>query len=406
MPFTILRADLALVRADAIVNAANPEVLIGAGVDAAIHKQAGPRLLAARRRIGRMSPGQVEVTPAFRLHARYVLHAVCPAWQGGGHGEEALLRQCYARALQKAQKLGCRSIAFPLLAAGTLGFPRPTALSAALQAFSEFLTEHEMHITLAVFDKASFALSEALLGQVQSYIDDNYVRTANRFSGSTPPALRRREQSVALWKEVCGLAPSEDACADEDTELLLEKTCITEDEEHSAKEADLFAEETDFSVGAADFSPQKTQTTPPSFTSIHAAPCAPLASAPAAGTADWDRLLQELDAGFSETLLQLIDRSGKTDAEIYKKANIDRKLFSKIRSNPDYRPSKPTVLAFAFALELDLPQTQDLLGRAGFSLSHASRFDVIVECFLRSGNYDLFALNSVLFHYDQPLLGA
>ena len=121
---------------------------------------------------------------------------------------------------------------------------------------------------------------------------------------------------------------------------------------------------------------------------------------------DMENALAKLDESYSLMLMRKIDERGMKDAECYKKANIDRKLFSKIRSNPDYRPSKPTVLAFAFALELVLPQTQDLLGRAGFSLSHASRFDVIVECFLRSGNYDLFALNSVLFHYDQPLLGA
>ena len=121
---------------------------------------------------------------------------------------------------------------------------------------------------------------------------------------------------------------------------------------------------------------------------------------------DWGQLLKDLDAGFSETLLQLIDRTGKKDSEIYKKANVDRKLFSKIRNNMDYRPSKTTALAFAFALELDVDETKDFISRAGFALSHSSKFDVIVEYFLVNGNYNVFELNEVLFAFDQPLIGA
>ena len=116
--------------------------------------------------------------------------------------------------------------------------------------------------------------------------------------------------------------------------------------------------------------------------------------------------LDRVDTGFSERLLQLIDASGKTDADIYKKANIDRKLFSKIRKNPHYKPSKATALAFAVALELDLDGTRDLIRRAGYALSGSSTFDIIVEYFIVHGRYDVIEINMTLFEFDQPLLGA
>ena len=213
-----------------------------------------------------------------------------------------------------------------------------------------------MQIYLVVFEREAFALSEKLFKSVSSYIDENYIRSKIFDEYGTESVYTSRFETRRRSERLKG------------RNQIFRK--IDKSQTSNAK--------FDMSVGA--LAPTDVD--------------------------DWGTLLNNLDAGFSETLLKLIDRTGKKDSEIYKKANVDRKLFSKIRNNPEYKPSKTTALAFAFALELDIDETKDFIGRAGFALSYSSKFDVIVEYFLVNGNYNVFELNEVLFAFDQPLIGA
>lgn len=344
MPFEIVRNDIANMCVDAIVNSANPRPMIGLGTDSSIHRKAGPGLLFARLKIGSIPVGQAAITPAFRLSAKYVIHTVGPVWDGGSYGEEALLRSCYDRSLKLALEHGCKSIAFPLIATNNYGFPREKALQIAIAAFSAFLMEQEMQIYLVVFDKHAYKLSEQLFHDIASYIDDHYV---------------------AQWERaVYGAAP------DRDQQSLRRR-----------RDLDLYRE-----------GPTYSQTLP----------CAPRAAPKAASLED---MLRQTDAGFSETLLNLIDKTGKKDSAIYKKANLTKQHFSKIRNNPEYKPTKATALALALALELDLEQTKDLIGRAGYALTNSSKFDLIIRYFIERGNYDVIEINTALYEFDQSLLG-
>lgn len=358
MPFEIVRNNITNMQVDAIVNTANPKATIGYGVDAGIHKKAGPKLLEARKNIGSIGVGQTAITPAFDLDAKYVIHTVGPIWQGGSHNEEVLLSQCYKGALKLAKEHDCDSIAFPLLSAGNLYFPKPLALQIAIREFSSFLMENDMQIYLVVFSRDAFELSEKLFCSVASYIDETYIRDKNLDEyGITNKQNVREAEFMQIRREL-----ERQEHIREEIEFLETKTIYCD------------SVETDSVLLSA--------------------------------TQDWESVLENIDAGFSETLLRLINRTGKKDSDIYKKANIDRKLFSKIRNNMDYKPSKITALAFAIALELDLEETRDFIARAGFALSHSSKFDIIVEYFILHKNYDVFELNEVLFAFDQPLIGA
>ena len=348
MPFEIVRNDITNMQVDAIVNSANPKPVVGLGTDSSIHQKAGPALLAARQKIGPILPGKAAITPAFGLHAKYVIHTVGPVWQGGSYGEEGLLRSCYDESLKLALENNCKSIAFPLIATNNYGFPKDKALQIAISAFSDFLPKHEMLIYLVVFDRSAYTLSAKLFHSIASYIDDHYVDS---------------------WEKA--------------TYGLEEQRTLNS----SRRRRDM-----DFSRALEASEPIRSSK-----------PCAPKAASMASSLPDF---LKQMDAGFTKNLLDRIDASGKKDSEIYKKALLSKQHFSKIRNNPDYKPTKQTAIALALALELDVAQTNDLIGRAGYTLTNSSKFDLIIRYFIEHKNFNVVEINMALYEFDQSLLGS
>ena len=318
MPIKIIRQDITKIKCDAIVDPTDAHYSHGGGVDAAIHEAAGESLYRACMEQGKLEVGNAVITPAFSLPCKYVIHTVGPRYKDGEQGEEVLLRSCYRESLKLGVANKCKSIAFPLIASGTFGFPKDKVLKIAVDEISNFLFDNEMLVYIVVYDKTSYSISEKLFSDVTSFIEDTY------------------EEERILFKadriEICDLAPC--------------------------------------TLGSLD------------------------------------DMLNQIDESFSQMLLRKIDERGMTDSACYKKANVDRKLFSKIRSNVNYKPSKTTVIAFAIALELSFDETEDMIRKAGFALSHSNKFDIIIEYFIRHQNYNIFEINEVLYQFDQSTLGA
>lgn len=346
MPFKIIRDDITKVKADAIVNPVNPEVCIGGGVESAIYEAAGKeKLLEERKELGRLQPGKVGVTEAFNLDAKYIVHVSGLYWKGGNSFEARCLEECYEKALKAALDKGCKSIAFPLLATGTYGFPKDIGLDVAVSAFTEFLEEYEMEITLVVFGNDAVNVSGKLVDEVKSFIDDKYVKEALE----TEYKEDRKIFCYSLSSERLHLLLKEE------TYDVLDNACTK----------DTFSAKQPGSLEAA--------------------------------------LKNIYKESFEKHLQQLINKKGLRNSEVYAAANISKQYFSKLLKG-QVKPSKDKMLALAVGLRLNMDETADFLRIGGYALSPISQTDTVVEYFIRKQEYNVLKINIVLFDYGlEPL---
>ncbi len=451
MPFKIVRNDLTKMKVDAIVNTANPDPLIGDGTDRAVYEAAGAdRLLEARRKIGKIGRGQAAITPAFGLNAKYIIHTVGPVWVDGRQGEPILLRSCYRQSLRLAGRYGCQSLAFPLISTGTYGFPRELALKIVNEVVRDFLDQdkRDMMIYLVVFDQESARISNSLYAGLASYIDDHYVREREKREYETDRALKvpspyaRRAigKTNRVWREHSwpdkdeawsdksqALPGKTEAWSDETEDWPEESEILSDEKENWSEESETLSDEMEsFSEKRASFSEeteswhgfyQKDVIEAPDFDDLESddlddflstSPGTPVQKKLSIWKSEkktgkkrsLEDVLSHSEETFQTMLLRLIQEKGLTNPQVYNKANLHKKLFSKIKKDVIYHPKKNTAVALALALELNLDQTKDLIGRAGFALSPSSKFDLAISYFIENGIYDLFTVEELLFSHD------
>lgn len=339
MAFHIIRNDIVKMKVDAIVNSANPKPTYAYGTDLAIYKAAGAEaLLKERLAIGEILPGTAAVTSAGNLQAKYIIHTVGPSWIDGSHGEFDVLRACYANVLEAAERLKCRSIAFPLIATGVYGFPKDQALKIAMSAIQSYLIRHEMDVYLVVFDENAFVLSGKVFDRIQAYVDANYVADAYSDEYRIPEGEEEPDMDT----------------------LRLE----------ALRKLDSKAKPLRVSRRQSVKGRPKTE--------------------------DWNVLFDVDEKTFQEKLFEYIDRSGLKSSDIYRPIEMSRQQYSKILCNKHYQPKKNTALLLCIVLKLSLAEAEDLLSRAGLAFNPSSKQDVIVKACLLQKQYDISFIDAVM----------
>lgn len=370
MPFKIIKNDITKVKADAIVNTVNPNAIIGDGVEYAIYNAAGKdELLKAREKLGYMPPGEVGITPAFKLDAKYIIHVSSPVWAGGWYGEcppesvftkeTILLGNCYMKALYMAAENGCKSIAFPLLATGTYKFPKEIGMAVAVRAFTEFLKNYDMEIFLVVFGKDSFNVSGSLFRKVKKFVDH---------------------------ETICAeFAPVDDS-------IWVEGSTI--DDSYSFDDGNHYyyndgRAKSYWDIGEED--DDKLYYEIPS--GLHKSP------KPRKHPESLEESLKKIHKySFAGYLQQLINKKGMKNSEVYATANITKQYFSKL-INGKVNPSKEKVIALAIGLHLNMDETKDILKIAGYAFSPYSQTDIVVKYFINNKDYNVIKLDILLYDF-------
>lgn len=380
MPFQIIRNDITKVKADAIVNTANPNPVVGAGTDSAIYNAAGKeQLLEERKKIGVINRGEVAVTPAFHLSAKYILHTVGPVWEDGKNGELEMLRSCYSKCMAKAVELGAKSIAFPLLSSGVYGVPNDKAIQTAISTITnELMLYDDLTVYLVIFSDASMELVRKIFGTVESHIDSEYVK-----------AVMAAEYALSHMKmpDLQGVSEEDMVYLRRRRERLMQ---LMGSSENSDIEADLSRTSLQQEATVAG---KKAKTTDSIWKSADAS------------KGVLEKKLGNLSKDpFRDKLYELINDSGMTNKEIYTRANLTRSHFSKLMTNKDMLPKKKTIFSLCIALQLDMNQTRDLLERAEWAFNPNNGMDLVVQSFIEHKQYNIYEINIFLMDHGLDIL--
>ena len=360
MPFKIVRNDITKMNTEAIVNTASDHATVGPGCDSAVYKAAGYDELLKHReeKIGFVPEGHVFITPGFKLQAKYIIHAVSPFYMGGDQGEEEKLRSCYRKSLQLAKENGIKSISFPLISTGGFGYPKEEGMRIAVDEINAFLLGNDMEIFLVVFDTKATHLGEKIYPGLEAYIDHNYVMDASEteYGDVYSASMRRSEPEYDKY-------PSNAQAIRRRTRRNTEALQI--DECCKREEAPYFEEQHE----------RKLQ-----------------------------ERMQHMSDTYSEYLMYLIREKNMENAEVWKRAIVDKKIFSKIKNNANYHPNKRTALCLCIGAKLNLDESKDLLARAGYALSPCDKTDIIFSYFIENEIYDMIELDIQLEEHGLPCI--
>ena len=402
MPLKIVRNDITKMNTEAIVNTANDQPTVGTGCDYAVYEAAGyDELLAYRKKIiGPVKEGDVFLTPGFGLPAKYIIHAVSPLYVNGKNGEEELLRSCYRKSLALAAEKNIRCIAFPLISTGGFGYPKEEGMRIAVDEINAFLLTNEMLVYLVVFDEKATRLGKSLYPDLEAYIDRNYVELKREaeYSDAFFDVPDGRSESAAIPKAY-GNAPAR--------REEVRREAVRKARAKAVREARGTGRFSDFlSVRKPRKKKDIQKETDSGF---------PAGTASFASLEDEDAAIEELGEKltqrmkhmadtFPQYLMYLISEKGMENSEVYKRAIVDKKVFSKIKNNPEYHPQKLTALCLCIGAKLNLDESKDLLSRAGYALSPCDKTDIIFSYFIEHEIYDMIELDIQLEEHGLPCI--
>lgn len=374
MPFKIVRNDITKMNTEAIVNTANDHATVGTGCDSAVYKAAGhDELLNYREeKIGFVPEGDAFITPGFKLKAKYIIHAVSPLYLDGNQGEGEKLRSCYRKSLQIAKENGIKSISFPLIATGGFGYPKEEGMRIAVDEINAFLLSNEMDIFLVVFDTKATQLGEKIYPGLEAYIDHNYVKEAREEEYGDAYFSSMRSSEPECDRYLSGAVPK--AGKPSFTGSIFKKEKVKDTVSDEALSIDECCDEAPF----FDFEEQHES--------------------------KLQERMRHMTDTYSEYLMYLIQERNMENAEVWKRAIVDKKIFSKIKNNANYHPNKLTALCLCVGAKLNLDESKDLLARAGYALSPCNKTDIIFSYFIENEIYDMIELDIQLEEHGLPCI--